>query len=235
MKKELVRLKHKLDELHDQGKEIKVTWEGGNDSGGFSVFIGGEELPYGDVLSECIIAEVESRIDYGSWAGDFYADGQLIYDRTDGGFTGEGKETNTEQNTIGCKIKLTLPKALNFDRVDIDLWGDIEYEPLECKFRFQISNGPVFEEHSEIEKEMSEKIVNEIDKVSMTIQLDEDSDLRGMYNDWVIQRSEMEEEGDDLVFYIEQVDYSYGSHKYQNHFIYVSEDSMYGDFDDDEE
>lgn len=222
-------LKQQLDSLAAEGKEIKVTWDGGNDSGSFNVFINDKELSWTDELSKAIIDAIESEIDYGSWAGDFYADGEVYYSATEGAFVGEGKEVTTEYDTADITFEIRIPKALNFDRITIDTEGGSEYDELRCQFRLIVNNGPVFEEHVNLEEHWKDKIETMFRDFSDDLQLKADTNVEGMYNDWIIQRDEMIEDGDDLVHTIDDVGYSYGDTRYQQRTVNISEDECYED------
>jgi hypothetical protein len=39
MENKELTLRQRLDALAAEGKEIKITWEGGNDSGGYNLFV----------------------------------------------------------------------------------------------------------------------------------------------------------------------------------------------------
>lgn len=227
-----VTLRQKLDALAAEGKEIKVTWDGGNDSGSYTAYVGGKELGYGDSLGDAIVDLVGDEIDYGSWAGDYYADGEVCYDADEGAFIGEGKEVTTEYDTSDVSIELRIPKALNFESITIDTEGGSQHDEVRCSFRFSISNGPVFEEHVNLQTEWEEKIQTLLTDFAYTVELGEDSEVEGMYNDWIIGRDHMTEDGDDLVFTIEDVGFSYSCPRYQHRVVTVLEDGDYIDEDD---
>ena len=196
-------LKERLDELVKEGNEIRVTWDGGNDSGTIHVYVGDRELDYGESLESEISGVIDNALDYGSWAGDFSAHGEVVYDSEQGAFFGDGYETVSDYTSAGCEIEVKVPKALNFDSITIESTGDWEYDPIHITCRFNISNGPVFEEHIDIQREIEESIehavTSEIGNLNCTV--------GSVYNDWVINRDEMKEVGDDLVYVIDSLGY----------------------------
>lgn len=196
-------LKERLDELVKEGKEIRVIWDGGNDSGTITVYVGGVGLDYGAELESEISGVIDGALDYGSWAGDFSASGEVTYDSEQGAFVGDGYETISDYTCTDCEIEVRVPKALNFDSITIESTGDWEYDPIHITCRFNISNGPVFEEHIDLQREIEESIehavTSEISKLNCTV--------GSVYNDWVINRDEMKEVGDDLVYVIDSLGY----------------------------
>jgi hypothetical protein len=194
-------LKERLDELVKEGKEIQVTWDGGNDSGTITVYVGGKELAYGSSMESEISDVIDDALDYGSWAGDFTAHGSVVYDSEQGAFVGAGYEVTSDYTSTDCEIEFKVPKALNFDSISIETSGDWEYEPVKVFCRFNISNGPVFEEHIDLQIELQEilenAVINEISRLNCTV--------GSVYNDWEITRDMMEEFGDYLVFVIDSI------------------------------
>lgn len=194
-------LKERLDELVKEGNEIRVTWDGGNDSGTITVYVGDKELDYGDELESGISDVIDGALDYGSWAGDFSAHGEVTYDSEQGAFVGDGYETLSDYTSTDCEIEFKVPKALNFDSITIETTGDWDYDPIHVTCRFNISNGPVFEEHINLQIELQDilehAVTNEISRLNCTV--------GSVYNDWEITRDMMEEFGDYLVFVIDSI------------------------------
>jgi hypothetical protein len=219
-------LRQRLDAMAAEGKEIKVTWEGGNDSGGYRLFVDEVEVYYGDTLYDEIVEDIVSdAIDYGSWCGDFFADGSVHYDADQGAFIGEGKDTESDSATLdGISIEIRVPKYLNFDRVEIDTEGTFYWGELYCTFRFVINNGPVFEEHSEIENSMKSYVLESITHILRTDEACKDDEIGWIPNNWSVPREEFKEDGDELVHVIDSIDYSYNYTKYQSHHITINEE-----------
>jgi hypothetical protein len=208
-----------------EGKEIKVTWEGGNDSGGYSMYIDGEQVNYGDVFYDEVVDFVSDTVDYGSWAGDYFADGSVYYNKDGGAFIGEGKETESDSATLeGISIEIRIPKALNFDAFEIITEGTHCWEELSIDCKFVISNGPVFPEHGEVEDNMNYYVMESVTHILETDEACKDEEIGWVGNDWFISREEFKEDGDELVHVIDNIDYSYNNTRYQSYHISINEE-----------
>jgi hypothetical protein len=105
------------------------------------------------------------------------------------------------------------------------------YDDLTCQFKLFVTNGPVFEEHVNLEEFWEKKIVEEFLEYAKIRDLaeEEDNHVQSMYNDWVINREEMEEVGDDLVYTIDNVSYSYENAMHRDRTVHIDESSYYED------
>jgi hypothetical protein len=208
-----------------EGKEIKVTWEGGNDSGGYNLFVDEVEVNYGDAFYDEVIDFVSDTIDYGSWAGDYSADGVVYYNADEGAFIGEGKETESDSATLeGISIEIRIPKALNFDAFEIITEGTHCSEELSIDCKFIISNGPVFPEHGEVEDNMNYYVMESVTHILETDGACKDEEIGWVGNDWYISREEFKEDGDELVYVIDNIHFNYNNTKYQSHHISINEE-----------
>ena len=225
MKDKQLSLRQRLDAMAAEGKEIKVTWEGGNDSGGYNLFVDGQEVNYGDAFFDEVIDFVIDAVDYGSWAGDYFADGSVYYNKDEGAFIGEGKETTSDGGSLeDICIEIIIPKYLNFDRIEILTDGTFCWEELNTTFKFVIVNGPVFQEHLEIEKSMESYLTESITHILHTDEACKDEEVGWVYNDWSIPREQFTEEGDSLVFIIDSLDYTYNNTIHQPYHISINEE-----------
>ena len=218
-------LRQQLDALAAEGKEIKVTWEGGNDSGGYSLFIGGVEVNYGDAGYDEIVDFISDVIDYGSWAGDYSADGSVIYDSDEGAFVGEGQETESEAGTIDeIAIEVRVPKVLNFDSVEIHTEGTFCWGELDVTCRLTIYNGPVFQEHAEAQETLRDSIRESVIDILETNPDCKNEEIGYVYNEWSIRRDLFKEDGDDLVYILDEMDFTYNNTKHQSHHIPITDE-----------
>ena len=225
MENKELSLRQQLDALAAQGKEIKVTWEGGNDSGGYSLFLDGDDVNYGDVAYDEIVDFISDTIDYGSWAGDYSADGSVIYDSDEGAFVGEGREVESDSCCLDdISIEIRVPKILNFDSIQISTEGTFCWGELDATFRFVINNGPVFEEHSDIENSMRDYIRESITDILETQKDIKNEDIAWVSNEWSMNRESFKEEGDDLVSIIDSIDFSYNFEKCQSYHIPINDE-----------
>jgi len=184
-----MKLKDYLKQLSDEGKDIRITWDGGNDSGSYYAYIGGKELSYGTHLEEILTRIADDHLDYGSWAGDFYASGEVCYNPRSGEFEGDSRTSVSESATTVSDIEIVVPEAINFDSISIDLEGNSE-DGVSCSFKLNVMNGPVFEEHRDIEREVEdqvkERVCTILDKVCF------DKERYSVYDSDSISRDEME-------------------------------------------
>jgi len=225
MKDNQLSLRQKLDALAAEGKKIKVTWEGGNDSGGYNLFVDGDQVNYGDAFFDEVIDFVSDTIDYGSWSGDYFADGAVYYNKDEGSFIGEGKDTTSDGGCLeGISIEIRVPKYLNFDSIDMETEGTFCFDELVCSFRFGINNGPVFEEHSDIEKSMESYLLESVTHILQTDEACKDEEIGWVSNTWSIPREEFKEEEDSLVFIIDSIDYNFNNTVHQSYHITINEE-----------
>ena len=171
------KAKKYLDLLLSVGaKEIKVTWEGGNDEGSFYLHIDGKDTDIDYTRKDGtyeLIDYIADEIGYGSFAGDYNANGEVIYDVEMGAFVGYDDCEMLQDYTYKFKKPLvfSILKELWFDSVLVDISG--YSEDMDISVRLSISNGPVFQEHMDfesnavkiIEKEVDHQIFNDIDEV----------------------------------------------------------------------
>lgn len=225
MENKNLTLRQKLDALAAEGKEIKVTWEGGNDSGGYSLFIDGNEVNYGDVAYDVIVDFISDEIDYGSWAGDYSADGSVIYNSDEGAFIGEGKEIESEGGNIeDISIEIRIPKYINFDSFDIKTEGTHCWDELDADCRFVIANGPVFQEHAKLEYDLGVHVRESVIHILDTDAKCNSEEVGWVHNEWTIRRESFKEDGDDLVYIIDEMDFTYNNTAYKSHYIKINED-----------
>ncbi len=225
MQNKELTLRQKLDAFAAEGKEIKVTWEGGSDSGSYSLFIGDQKFEWGDPLYNEVVDFVSDTVDYGSWAGDYFADGHAVYNPDEGAFIGEGKDTTSEPSSLGdVSIEIRIPKALNFDTFDISTDGELNLGELNCTVGFVISNGPVFPQHSEVENAIEDHVRESLCHILETDEACRDEEVGWVGNEWIIRRESFKEDGDDLVYVIDSIDYSYNDTRYQSYHIEINDE-----------
>jgi hypothetical protein len=225
MENKELTLQQRLDAIAAEGKEIKVTWEGGNDSGGYNLFVDEVEVNYKDAFFDEVVDFISDTIDYGSWAGDYSADGSVCYNADQGAFIGEGKDTTSESACLdGISIEIRVPKYLNFDSVDMETEGTFCWDDIVCSFRFGINNGPVFEEHSDIEKSMESYLLESVTHILQTDEACKGEEIGWVPNTWSIPREEFKEEEDSLVFIIDSIDYNFNNTIFQSYHIPINEE-----------
>jgi hypothetical protein len=199
-------LRQWLDDLEAQGKEVKLTWEGGNDDGSFNVYINDEVINIdGDSMGGRLVDIVADQIDYGSFAGDFSTSGELLYE--DGHMTGNDFYSVSESDTFDIEDKpilIEIPEYLWFDSISITTEGFLS-ESVSVSVNFNISNGPVVDDHGKLEDELSEMLDHLISS-----HLDEvKKEVTYVYNEWNFIFDEGEVKDGKRIFIIDSIVYSY--------------------------
>lgn len=174
--------------------DIKVNWDGGNDEGCYYLHIKDNEIdiPYGKRESpeSMFIQEIADIIGYGSFAGDFSCNGELSYDAEKDCLVGEDsyEESKDFVYKFPKPINITIPKDIWFDSLAIEASGYVE--EIDVAVRLLISNGPVSQEHLDLEDEIAGMIRTTIDKTLCNdvyevnnIWLDEDIKVEDMNKD----------------------------------------------------
>ena len=167
------KAKKYLDLLLSVGaKEIRVTWEGGNDEGSFSLFVDEKEVDINYTKKDGsydLVDFIADEIGYGSFAGDYNANGEVIYDVEQGAFVGTDDCEMLDEFVYKFDKPLVFPilKELWFDNVVVEISG--YSEDMDISVRLSISNGPVFEEHMDFESNAVKVLEKKIYKLFDTI------------------------------------------------------------------
>lgn len=170
----------------DEGKELKFTWEGGGDSGWANLVLDGnniEVVGYSDVLLDGIYEE----LDYGSWAGEFYASGEAIYNKEEQAFIGIDDYSEDDTVLHKCKIILNVPSKLWYDSINILIEANYDESP-DIKLDFVIKNGFITQEHLEtadlLKEELSTRVLEEIEEFSQGYE------FRSVWQQIILNRTE---------------------------------------------
>ena len=161
------KAKDYLDKLLSEGaKEIKITWDGGNDEGYYNLYVDDKEVTINwDLRDEAysLIDYIGDEIGYGSFAGDFHATGEVIYNVEEEAFMGQDDCEMLDDFVYHFTEPLvfTILKDLWFDNVVVELSG--YSEDIDISVRLSVINGPVFQEHVDFESNAVEVITKEID------------------------------------------------------------------------
>jgi hypothetical protein len=203
------KLRQTLDAIESQGKEIKFTWEGGNDNGSFYMYIDDEQIEESDEYPwvKEVMDIIDQELDYGSFAGDFNTNGELIY--ADGHFTGTDFNSTTEGDLVELsedeQIRIEVPEYLWFDQLVINSEGYLEND-LNVTVDFRITNGPIVDHHVEKEDDIRNFLTDSIFNLLNAIS---DVDITYVYNDWSFDFNKGVVEDDKRVFFIDEIQYSY--------------------------
>src|ERR1700735_3777194 len=106
----------RCDQLTENGQVLSIDWEGGGDSGEFTMKLNGEDVSEQTEIDERIIELVAEGIGYESFACHSSTHGSAISDRWEKSFSGTDFYSSSDQGVEECSIKLTIPSWLWFDR-----------------------------------------------------------------------------------------------------------------------
>ena len=201
-------LRQWLDALEEQGHEVKVTWEGGNDDGAFYVYVDDEEIDTnGNTMGGLLIDLVADEISYGSFAGDYSTNGELFY--SDGELSGTDNYSCSESACLELRkkdyVRIEVPEYLWFDTLSIDTEGYHEDSGIDVTVNFNISNGPVVEEHTTLEETLSEMLQKTISERLDNVK----EQVNYVSSDWNFQFDDGQIIDGKRVFFIEEIDYNY--------------------------
>lgn len=131
------------------------------DSGWVYFEIDGEQVE--NEYTESLVSHCYDTLDYGSWAGEFDANGEAVYDADQKAFVGTDyySETDVEERDPG--IILSIPKDLWFDGLSVEV-EEVEYEVADYNVdvKVLVQNGIVIDKHDEVAEELKKQIVEQL-------------------------------------------------------------------------
>ena len=171
----------------DDGKELKFTWEGGGDSGWADLVLDGNNI---DVpgYSNVLLDGIYEHLDYGSWAGEFHASGEAIYDKDEQAFVGVDNYSEDETVAHSCSIVFDIPSKIWYDSINIRIESEDEGYP-EIEVSFIVRNGFLTQEHREIADLLKDEISAKVNDELETFKNGE-YELRSIWDDVRFNRSE---------------------------------------------
>jgi hypothetical protein len=192
------------DEQVANGHEISMAWEGGGDSGWVYFKIDDEQIS--DSAENDQIRQLTDlmydHLDYGSWAGEFSAQGEAIYDPAQKAFVGTdyyGEDGTVHQE---CSINIVVPKSLWFDAVEYNM----ENEDPNIDFAFILRNGFLSETHEKVRQQIIEDLDDAVEQeIRKYTSQEYHEEYRSIWQSDRIQRSDFREVGDNLVYTIEEI------------------------------
>lgn len=203
------------DELTKDGNELSVKWEGGNDSGWFELSVNGKEIDNPSPLVQDIIEFVENHIGYGSFAGDFFTDGELSYNRADKCFVGADTYSETDQRIQECEIAFSIPETVWFDHLTLSVSSERSNDTIEASIFLQILNGPHPEDFdttkSQLEIHINQQFSDLIDHIE---------DFAGIWEEYLFPRKDFQARDGMLHYSINKFNFSY--HETDVKEIYIS-------------
>jgi len=189
------------DKQVEEGKTLELCWEGGGDSGWVFFEVDGKSAN-GEEIS-ALVDMMYDTLDYGSWAGEFSANGRAEYNSVTKSFDGIDyySEDEWETKRLEEPIQVLIPKSLGFDSIEYNIEGDASDE-VRVEITFNIINGFIRPELHELEEEMSKEIKEELNNAFENI------DVNYFNTHVLVERHEMKMQNDNVVFQISHVGYS---------------------------
>jgi len=192
------------DDQVASGHKLALAWDGGGDNGWCFFKIDDEQVTDEAETDEIreLTHQMYDCLDYGSWAGEFTANGEAVYDSDKKAFVGIDYYSEDNEKDQKCEIKITVPKSLWFNFIEYNM----EDENPTIQVVFVIRNGFLTEKHKEIAEQVKTQIDNVVqDEIEKFINDDDNEGYRSVWQNEQIARSEFKEEGDNLVYIIEQL------------------------------
>lgn len=198
MKKSIINW---LNQLHEDGNEIKLLWDGGSDSGWVYFEVDGESVD--NEYSRALVDAMDDVLDYGSWAGEFNANGEAIYDSETKAFTGTDYYSEDDHDTLDANIVIQVPKELWFETLHIECECNYDDSP-ETSVRFIVKNGFLTDAHQEFCTNLEETLKEEFNDIFNDY--NKNDNFRGCSDSWILEKHEAEEEDGLFVFTINKVE-----------------------------
>ena len=189
------------DKQVQEGRLLELCWEGGGDSGWVFFELDGESAD-GEEIST-LVDMMYKELDYGSWAGEYSANGRAEYNTETKCFEGIDYYSEDDWDTLNLSepIQVFIPKSLGFDSLEYNVTGNGD-EDLTVDVAFNIINGFITPELRILEEEISEHVTTKISEAFAKI------DVNYFNEHEMIDRITMDAKNDSLVFEITKVEYS---------------------------
>lgn len=190
-------------ELTKNGEKLAMIWDGGNDEGYINIFLNDQCLSEtDDVQLHRLHIYLENNLGYGSFAGNFFAEGRCEFDHEDGCFIGTGTYTEEKADTEFCDFELQVPSDFWFDAIQVSIQG--RYETPTVEIDFEIRNGPTPTSYDQWRKRLQTQLTKELNK--FTAEFDADVAL---WERMRIPRNEFDEKDGFLTHVITEMPYAY--------------------------
>jgi hypothetical protein len=195
------------DQQVKDDKELKLVWDGGNDSGWVHFELDGETIE--NKYTAVLVNYMYDHLDYGSWAGDFSASGDAIYSAEEQAFVGTDYYSETASMGYDVNIPIPVPKHLWFDQLHIHIEANYDETP-ECQPEFTIKNGFLTSEHKELEKQFTDYLVEEMTKAIAKFEEEEEVGFESIWDDITLSYEDFAEESvDSKIAYIKELEFRY--------------------------
>jgi hypothetical protein len=195
------------DQQVKDGNELKLLWDGGNDSGWVYFQLNDEDLE--NEYTEVLVQYMYDHLSYGSWAGDFSANGEAIYSVEDQAFVGTDYYCETNSMGYDVNIPIALPKHLWFDQLHIHIEVNNDETP-DCQVEFTVKNGFLTSEHQELEKQITDHLTERMVKAIEKFEEEEEVGFESIWEDVRLTPADFtEESSDSRVGYVGELEFRY--------------------------
>ena len=191
--------------LHEAGNELTMKWEGGGDSGWVYFEIDGESTD--NEYTRALIDQMDNTLNYGSWAGEFNASGTATYDAEKNAFEGTDFYGEDENEVLDVDFTFRVPKKLWFDTLHVEVEANYDETP-QMSVRTLIKNGFLTNQHTEFCSTLENTLLVDFIDLFSNYESNQGYEFRSCTDSWILERADAVESGDDLLFYIKQVDIS---------------------------
>jgi hypothetical protein len=192
------------DKMSAEGKNPILKWEGGGDSGWVHM-----EDEDGHAIdcpeAEWLINEMYDTLDYGSWAGEFSANGEAAYNTKTKMFEGTDYYSEENRDTCNSDVVITIPANIPFNRLVIET---SDYDSLNVGVSLEVDNLFTHPETHSIEEKIAEDIKNPIETTINDYVREEGLEFSSYYDNYSIDASEFKKVGNNLVYTMKELGFS---------------------------
>jgi len=177
-----------------EGREVRIEWDGGNDSGCVNWRGDSDE----NEITDFLVDQVYDELDYGSWAGDFSASGYMEYDSDQQAFVGTDYYTEDDYLDLDKKAVLLIPKKYYFDQISYHVTDYEGSADSLVEFNVNVTQGFIDPELENELKRSADILKEFIDDQVKSLDLG-DREYLGIDNAESINYNSLEVDGDHLV------------------------------------
>jgi hypothetical protein len=109
------------DDKSQNDQKVTIHWEGGGDSGWVYLQVDGENTNSNE--ADWLIDKMHDELDYGSWAGEYSANGSAEYNPENKSFEGTDyySEDDYATHTLNIPIYFKVPKKFYLENLILEL------------------------------------------------------------------------------------------------------------------
>jgi hypothetical protein len=173
------------------------------DSGWVHFELDGETIE--NEYTECLVERMYDTLNYGSWAGEFNASGEAVYNPEKNTFEGTDFYGEDTSEVLDVDFTFRVPKKLWFDTLHVEVEANYDETP-QMSVRLLVKNGFLTDQHTEFCSTLEEVLKDEFEAIISNYESNEGYEFRSCTDSWILERADAVESGDDLLFYINKVD-----------------------------